>query len=75
MIYPIQTLFELAQKLTRAMVSARKAIAIFEHQPPWPDLETSTPLPDDADLYDELSGFIARDGELTIVVSAVPEDT
>jgi ABC-type multidrug transport system fused ATPase/permease subunit len=75
MIYPIQTFFELAQKLTRAMVSARKAIAIFEHQPPWPDLETSTPLPDDADLYDELSGFIARDGELTIVVSAVPEDT
>ena len=75
MIYPIQTFFELAQKLTRAMVSARKAIAIFEHQPPWPDLETSTPLPDDAHLYDELSGFIAHDGELTIVVSAVPEET
>jgi ABC-type multidrug transport system fused ATPase/permease subunit len=75
MIYPIQTFFELAQKVTRAMVSARKAIAIFEHQPPWPDLETTTPLPDDADLYDELSGFIAHDGELTIVVSAVPEDT
>jgi ABC-type bacteriocin/lantibiotic exporter with double-glycine peptidase domain len=75
MIYPIQTFFELAQKLTRAMVSARKAIAIFEHQPPWPDLETSTPLPDDAELYDELSGFTAHDGELTIVVSAVPEDS
>jgi ABC-type bacteriocin/lantibiotic exporter with double-glycine peptidase domain len=75
MIYPIQTLFELAQKVTRAMVSARKAIAIFEQQPPWPDLETSTALPADADLYDELSGFTAHDGELTIVVSAVPEDT
>src|SRR5215218_9877085 len=75
MIYPIQTFFELAQKLTRAMVSARKAVAIFEQHPPWPDLETSTSLPDDGDLYDELSGFIARDGELTIVVSAVPQDT
>jgi ABC-type bacteriocin/lantibiotic exporter with double-glycine peptidase domain len=75
MIYPIQTFFELAQKLTRAMVSARKAVAIFEQQPPWPDLEASTPLPDNADLYDELSGFTAHDGELTIVVSAVPEDT
>jgi ABC-type multidrug transport system fused ATPase/permease subunit len=75
MIYPIQTFFELAQKLTRAMVSARKAIAIFEQQPPWPDLATSTPLPEHADLYDELSGFTAHDGELTIVVSAVPEDT
>ena len=37
MIYPIQTFFELAQKVTRAMVSARKAVAIFEEQPPWPD--------------------------------------
>ncbi|HET7432585.1 MAG TPA: ABC transporter ATP-binding protein [Nocardioides sp.] len=75
MIYPIQTFFELAQKMTRAMVSARKAVAIFEQQPPWPDLATTTPLPDHADLYDELSGFTAHDGELTIVVSAVPEDT
>jgi ABC-type multidrug transport system fused ATPase/permease subunit len=75
MIYPIQTFFELAQKVTRAMVSARKAIAIFEHQPPWPDRATSTPLPDGADLHDVLSGFTARNGELTIVVSAVPQDT
>jgi ABC-type bacteriocin/lantibiotic exporter with double-glycine peptidase domain len=75
MIYPIQTFFELAQKVTRAMVSARKAIAIYEQQPPWPDLETSKPLPENADLYDELSGFTAHHGELTIVVSAVPEDT
>jgi len=75
MVYPIQTFFELAQKVTRAMVSARKAIAIFEQQPPWPDLATSTALPDDADLYDALSGFTARHGELTLVVSAVPEDT
>jgi len=75
MIYPIQTFFELAQKMTRAMVSARKAILIFEQQPPWPDLRTTTPLPDSADLYDEISGFTARDGELTIVVSAVPEET
>jgi ABC-type multidrug transport system fused ATPase/permease subunit len=75
MIYPIQTFFELAQKVTRAMVSARKTVVIFEHQPPWPDLEHSTPLPDQGDLYDEVSGFVAREGELTIVVSAVPEDT
>ena len=69
MIYPIQTFFELAQKLTRAMVSARKAIAIFEQQPPWPDRRRARRCRSDADLYDELSGFIAHDGELTIVVS------
>src|SRR3954447_3011722 len=75
MIYPSQTFFELAQKVTRAMVSARKAVAIFEHQPPWPDRAESVLLPDHADLYDELSGFVARNGELTIVVCGVPEDT
>src|SRR5207342_2753056 len=67
--------FELAQKVTRAMVSARKAVAIFEEQPPWPDRAESTPLPQHADLYDELTGFTARDRDLTIVVCAVPEET
>src|SRR6478736_4053293 len=75
MVYPIQTFFELAQKTTRAMVSARKAVAIFEEQPPWPDRAESTRLPHDADLYDELTGFVARRGQLTIVVCAVPEET
>src|SRR5699024_6135103 len=37
LIGPIQTFFEFAQKLTRALVSARKAIAIFEPHPPWQD--------------------------------------
>ncbi len=75
MVYPIQTFFELAQKVTRATVSARKAIGIFEQQPPWPDLAESTPLPEHGDLYDELTGFTAREGELTIVVCGVSEDT
>jgi ABC-type multidrug transport system fused ATPase/permease subunit len=75
MIYPIQTFFELAQKVTRALVSARKAIAIYEQKPPWPDQAESTPLPQHSDLHDLLSGFTAHDGELTIVVSGVPEDT
>ena len=75
MIYPIQTFFELAQKLTRAMVSARKAIAIFEHQPPWINADAPRALPEHGDLVDEETGFVAREGQLTIVVSAVPEDT
>ena len=75
MIYPIQTFFEFAQKLTRATVSARKAIAIFEQQPPWIDQADPVSLPEHGDLVDELTGFVAHEGELTIVVSAVPEDT
>ena len=43
MVDPIQTFFEFAQKLTRALVSARKAIAIFEQQPPWRDPDDPEP--------------------------------
>ncbi len=75
MVGPIRTFFEFAQKLTRALVSARKAIAIFEQAPPWPDKAAPQPLPDDGDLVDDLSGFVARPGRLTIVVSAVPESS
>ena len=76
MVYPIQTFFEFAQKLTRALVSARKAIgdlraaAAVARRP-----TTPSPLPDHGDLVDEQTGFVAHEGQLTIVVSAVPEDT
>ena len=75
MVNPIRTFFEFAQKLTRALVSARKAIGIFEQQPPWRDPELPAALPPRADLVDERTGFVARDGQLTIVVSGVPEDS
>ncbi|HQR26251.1 MAG TPA: ABC transporter ATP-binding protein, partial [Nocardioides sp.] len=74
MIGPIQTFFEFAQKLTRSMVSARRAVGIFEQQPPWRDPAQPLPLPLVADLSDDASGFRARHGELTLVVSGVPED-
>ena len=35
MVWPIQTFFELAQEWVRAIVSARKAIAVMEQRPPW----------------------------------------
>ncbi len=73
MIGPIQTFFEFAQKLTRALVSARKAIVLFEQAPPWREQTSTVPLPADGDLVDEVTGFVAPSGLLTIVVSAVPE--
>ncbi len=75
MIGPIQTFFEFAQKLTRALVSARKAIGIFEQEPPWSDPADPQPLPESGDLVDARTGLVAHPGELTIVVSAVPEDS
>ncbi|HET6651290.1 MAG TPA: ABC transporter ATP-binding protein [Nocardioides sp.] len=75
LIGPIRTFFEFAQKITRSMVSARKAIAIFEPEPPWRDRPVPAELDHHDGLTDELTGLTVRPGELTVVVSAVPEET
>jgi ABC-type multidrug transport system fused ATPase/permease subunit len=75
LIGPIRTFFEFAQKITRAMVSARKAIAIFEPEPPWRDVSDPAVLDPTAPLLDEATGLTIRPGELTIVVSAVSDES
>ena len=75
MVGPIRTFFELAQKSTRALVSARRAIAIFEQRPPWREPDRPVPLDGTAEIVDDLSGFSAHPGLLTVVVSAVPEQS
>lgn len=78
MVGPIQTFFEFVQKLTRALVSARKAVTALETSPPWRAPAVPAALPDPAeraDLVDEASGFVARAGLLTVVVSSVPESS
>ncbi|PKH43791.1 ABC-type multidrug transport system, ATPase and permease component [Nocardioides alpinus] len=75
MVGPIRTFFELAQKSTRALVSARRAIAIFEQRPPWREPSDPQPLDGRREIVDELSGFTAHPGQLTVIVSAVPEQS
>ncbi|HEV2797168.1 MAG TPA: ABC transporter ATP-binding protein [Nocardioides sp.] len=75
MVGPIRTFFELAQKATRALVSARKAIAIFEQRPPWRDPADPQQLDGSREIVDDLSGFTAHPELLTVVVSAVPEQS
>jgi ABC-type bacteriocin/lantibiotic exporter with double-glycine peptidase domain len=75
MVWPIQTFFELAQKWVRSLVSARKTVAVLDHQPPWRTPEPPLTLPDHDILHDQESGFVARPGEFTIIVSAVPDDS
>ena len=74
MVWPIQTFFDLAQKWVRAVVAARKTIALLGQQPPWLPVAAAG-LPAGAALHDEQSGFTAEPGQLTVVVSAVPDDT
>ncbi|MFC6288060.1 ABC transporter ATP-binding protein [Nocardioides sp. GCM10027113] len=75
LIGPIRTFFEFAQKITRAFVSARKAIAIFESQPPWHEPQAPRRLDPAAPLVDGASGLTVHPGLLTVVVSAVPDDS
>jgi ABC-type multidrug transport system fused ATPase/permease subunit len=75
MVGPIRTFFEFVQKGTRSLVSARKAIAIFEQRPPWRDRSAPVDLDGDAPLHDVASGLTVQPGLLTVVVSAVPEQS
>lgn len=75
LIGPIRTFFEFAQKLTRSLVSARKAIAIFEPGSPWQEPASPARLDATAGLTDDLTGLTLRPGQLTVVVSGVPEES
>lgn len=75
MVTPIRTFFEFAQKATRALVSARKAITIFEEPPPWSDPPTPVRLNPEATLVDLVSNFTVHPGELTVLVSGDPEES
>ncbi|MDN5762103.1 MAG: ABC transporter ATP-binding protein/permease [Microlunatus sp.] len=75
MVWPIQTFFELAQKWVRAVVAARKTVAVMEQQPPWRQPAEPLVLPHRVDLHDQVSGFVAASGLLTALVSGDPEDS
>ncbi|CAB4917002.1 unannotated protein [freshwater metagenome] len=75
MVGPIRTFFEFVQKGTRSLVSARKAIAIFEQRPPWRDPAQLVALDGSAALHDSASDLTVEPGRLTVVVSAVPEQS
>lgn len=75
MIAPVQTFFEFAQKWVRAQVSAAKAVAVLEQDAPWTPAQPDAVLPIGAPLADDATGFVAHPGELTMVVSAQPEDS
>ncbi|QOR72886.1 ABC transporter ATP-binding protein [Ruania alkalisoli] len=75
MVVPIYTFFELVQKWVQSLVSARKTVALLEQEPPWEEPHTTQRLPAGATIHDEATGFTAHPGELTVVVSAVPDDS
>ncbi|HSN43479.1 MAG TPA: ABC transporter ATP-binding protein [Propionibacteriaceae bacterium] len=75
MVWPIQTFFELVQKWVQGLVAAQKTIATLGQQSPWHAPASPVPLPSNAPIVDAVSGFIAQPGQLTVVVSALPDDS
>ena len=74
MVWPIQTFFELAQKWVRALVAARKAIAVLGQQPPWETPVPALRLPTGMPIRDHASGFVGQPRRLTVVASALPDE-
>jgi ABC-type multidrug transport system fused ATPase/permease subunit len=72
LVIPIRTFFYGAQRLVDGLVSAEKTIALLGQPSPWrPGVAAYVA----GDIVDEVSGVIAKHGELTAVVSAVPDDS
>ncbi|TQM64027.1 ABC transporter ATP-binding protein [Humibacillus xanthopallidus] len=74
LIQPMRTFVEFAQKWTRSIVSARKAVAVLSQRPPWVHPAEPASLPSHARIVDGASGATIEPGRLTMVVSAVPDD-
>ncbi|QFG69077.1 ABC transporter transmembrane domain-containing protein [Ornithinimicrobium pratense] len=79
LVQPIRVVFVSFQQITQSFVSARKTIGVLGTPDPWPE---RPPLGDrelvglaEGELIDEASGLRVRPGRLTMVVSAVPDDS
>ncbi|WP_262850603.1 ABC transporter ATP-binding protein [Mumia quercus] len=73
LMLPLRTFTEAANKLIRGHVSARHVVRILRIQPSVSD--PADPVsPPDGDLVDARSGFVARKGVLTAIVSDDPRD-
>lgn len=74
LLQPIRTFFEFAQKLILSLVSAEKTVNLLGHDSPWPARPPRT-LDVDGLLKDDASGAGFSSGRITMVVSAVPEES
>ena len=76
LLFPLRTLTEVADKITRGHVAARRVVAILSLDPELTDpaVPTKTPDPFAANLVDPLSGVIIRPRRFTAIAAARPED-
>lgn len=76
LVVPIRTAVEAADKMTRALVGARRIVAILRTEPTIadPPMALAEP-PHDVPLADPVSGLVVEPGTMTAVVSADPDES
>lgn len=75
LVLPLRTTIEAVQKLTRGLVAAARVVRVLRLQPELGSpAEPVTPPDGAAELADPGSGLVVPAGQLTAVVSAVPEE-
>jgi ABC-type multidrug transport system fused ATPase/permease subunit len=74
LVTPLRTFTEAADKVTRALVAARRVIRLLSHEPLLADtpLRHAEPPAKGSPLHDARSGLLVEPGLLTAVVSADP---
>lgn len=75
LVGPVQTLFQFINRWTQGLVSAEKALGVLRQEVPWTEPSDPVDLPHGAVIVDEASGFVAEPGQLTVVVSSLPDDS
>ncbi|TWE11909.1 ABC transporter transmembrane domain-containing protein [Rudaeicoccus suwonensis] len=75
LVMPLRTATEMTDKFTRALVAARKVIAVLEVQPDSADRGTRELPVTPSELHDSQSGVSIRPGCMTAVVSGSPADS
>lgn len=74
LMMPLRTSTEVANKLIRALVAARRICRVLAIEPEVSDIQDVRGAATTATLVDQRSGFVARPGRFTAVVSERPED-
>ena len=73
LVLPVRTVTEAADKFTRALVAARRAVQVLALEPELVSGSAPEP-PAGSDLIDGQSGLVVAAGQLTAIVAGVPEE-
>jgi ABC-type multidrug transport system fused ATPase/permease subunit len=73
LLLPVRTVTEAADKLTRAVVAARRTVQVLALEPELASGASTREPPAGSALVDGGSGLVVEPGELTAVVAGVPE--